>query len=108
MFRKKENAAAALAVTKNSYVPVDSDFVLKDNAGDVEIDTNFAAQSFWREVVIRFFRKKSGVFGTVMILLIIHSYLLKQRKTAISLHYNEQEGINQYDKSETSVKKRKR
>ena len=70
MFRKKENAAAALAVTKNSYVPVDSDFVLKDNAGDVEIDTNFAAQSFWREVVIRFFRKKSGVFGTVMILLI--------------------------------------
>ena len=70
MFRKKDNAAAALAVTKNSYVPVDSDFVLKDNAGEVEIDTNFAAQSFWKEVVIRFFRKKSGVFGTFMILFI--------------------------------------
>jgi oligopeptide transport system permease protein len=49
---------------------VDSDFVLKDNAGDLEIDTNFAAQSFWKEVIHRFFRKRSAVFGMFMILFI--------------------------------------
>ncbi len=69
MFKKKK-AAAALSPAVNTYVPVDSDFVLKDNAGDLEIDTNFAAQSFWKEVIHRFFRKRSAVFGMFMILFI--------------------------------------
>jgi len=46
------------------------DFRLKDNAGEISIDTNFASQSFWKDVRVRFFRKKSAVFGLVMIILI--------------------------------------
>lgn len=53
-----------------AYVPTDADFRLKDNAGEIGIDTNFSAQSFWKDVVLRFFRKKSAVFGMVMIILI--------------------------------------
>ncbi len=67
---KKNKTAAVLPEATVAYVPVDSDFVLKDNAGDIDIDTNFAAQNFWKEVFIRFFRKHSAVFGLVMILFI--------------------------------------
>ena len=35
------------------------------------MDTNFAAQSFWKDVRIRFFRKKSAVLGLVMIIVIL-------------------------------------
>ena len=38
------------------YVPVDADFVLKDNAGAITIDENYAAQNFWKDVLIRYFR----------------------------------------------------
>ncbi len=69
MFKKNKAAATPVAVV-NTYVPVDSDFVLKENVGDLEIDTNFKAQSFWKEVSYRFFRKGSAVFGMIMILLI--------------------------------------
>ncbi len=69
MFFKKEKVAA-LPEAAAAYVPTDADFVLKDNAGDLEIDTNFKAQSFWKEVSYRFFRKGSAVFGMTMILLI--------------------------------------
>lgn len=53
-----------------AYVPVDADFKLKDNAGDIAIDTNFASQSFWKDVFIRYFRKTSAVVGLVLIILI--------------------------------------
>lgn len=56
--------------TTAAYVPVDADFRLKDNAGDIAIDTNFASQSFWKDVFIRYFRKTSAVVGLVLILLI--------------------------------------
>lgn len=59
-------SAAAVAV----YTPADADFRLKDNAGDIAIDSNFAAQGFWKDVFIRFFRKGSAVFGLVMIVFI--------------------------------------
>lgn len=49
----------------------DRDFQRKDNAGDIKIDTNFASQSFWKDVRIRFFHKKSAVFGLVMIVIIV-------------------------------------
>ncbi len=52
------------------YVPVASDFVLKDNAGAISIDENYAAQSFWKDVFIRYFRKTSAVIGLVLIVLI--------------------------------------
>ena len=69
MFNKKKAAASPIAAV-NTYVPVDTYFVLKENVGDLEIDTNFKAQSFWKEVSYRFFRKKSAVFGMIMILFI--------------------------------------
>ncbi len=69
MFKKKKAAASPIAAV-NTYVPVDTDFVLKDDLSDLEIDTNFKAQSFWKEVSYRFFRKGSAVFGMIMILLI--------------------------------------
>ena len=52
------------------YVPVDADFVLKDNAGAITIDENYAAQNFWKDVFIRYFRKVSAVIGLVLIILI--------------------------------------
>ena len=32
-----------------AYVPVESDFRLKNNAEEIGIDSNFAAQSFWKD-----------------------------------------------------------
>ena len=52
------------------YVPVDADFRLKDNAGEIAIDTNFASQNFWKDVLVRFFRKGGAVFGLIMIVVI--------------------------------------
>lgn len=52
------------------YVPVASDFVLKDNAGEITIDENYAAQNFWKDVLIRYFRKVSAVIGLVLIIVI--------------------------------------
>ena len=51
------------------YIPVDADFRLK-NSDAITIDENFAAQSFWKDVFIRFFRKASAVIGLVLIVLI--------------------------------------
>ncbi len=53
-----------------AYIPQDSDFVLKDNAGEIEIDENFAAQSFWKDVLHRYFHKVSAVIGLVLIIVI--------------------------------------
>ena len=58
-------------MTDATYVPVDSDFVLKNNLEEIGIDTNFKAQNFWKEVLIRFFHKTSAVIGLVLIILII-------------------------------------
>ena len=52
------------------YVPVDSDFRLKNNTENINIDTNFASQNFWKEVLVRFFNKKSAVVGLLLIILI--------------------------------------
>ncbi|MCI2047700.1 MAG: ABC transporter permease [Faecalibacterium sp.] len=46
------------------------DFQLKHRDGVLAADTNFAAQSFWKDVRIRFFRKKSAVIGAIFIVLI--------------------------------------
>ncbi len=67
---RKAKAAAAAAVEAPVYVPVDSDFVLKDNADSIAIDENFASQSFWKDALIRFFHKTSAVVGLVLIVLI--------------------------------------
>ena len=68
--KKKQLLTAQTAGTGNVYVPVDSDFVRKDNAGEIAIDTNFSSQSFWKDVTTRFFHKKSAVIGLVFVILI--------------------------------------
>lgn len=55
---------------RNVYIPTDSDFRLKDDAGAIAIDENFAAQSFWKDVFIRYFKKISAVLGLILIILI--------------------------------------
>ena len=67
MFKKTSLSAAA---AEAPYIPVETDFRLKDNAGEIAIDTNFAAQSFWRDVISRYLKKTSAVIGLVLILLI--------------------------------------
>ena len=53
-------ATEVTAVAANEYIPTDADFVLKKNGADIEVDTNFASQSFWKEVIARFIRKRSA------------------------------------------------
>ena len=60
---------AIIAEAAAPYIPVDADFRLK-NSDAITIDENFAAQSFWKDVFIRFFRKASAVIGLVLIILI--------------------------------------
>jgi len=62
--------SAQLAAESSVYVPVDSDFVLKNDENALAIDENFAAQSFWKDVMIRFFRKTSALVGLILIILI--------------------------------------
>lgn len=67
---KKTKPAGETGARSVAYVPVEADFRLKDNAGEIAIDTNFAAQSFWKDVFIRYFRKVSAVAGLVLIVFI--------------------------------------
>lgn len=55
---------------RNVYIPTDSDFRLKNDAGAIAIDENFAAQSFWKDVFIRYFKKISAIIGLILIILI--------------------------------------
>ena len=61
---------AAAGVLQPEYIPKDGDFRLKEDADKIAIDTNFAAQSFWKDVLVRYFKKISAVIGLVLILLI--------------------------------------
>lgn len=62
-------AAVDAAFPQHSFS--DADFVRKDNAAEISVDTNFASQSFWKDVRVRFFHKKSAVFGLVLIIIIV-------------------------------------
>ena len=70
-----ESTAAAITQAVQELYPehkfTEAEFARKDNAAEIAVDTNFAAQSFWKDVRIRFFRKKSAVLGLVMIMLIL-------------------------------------
>ncbi len=58
------------AAMKAPYVPKDEDFRLKNNGDAIIIDENFAAQNFWKDVLIRYFRKISAVIGLILIVVI--------------------------------------
>ena len=49
----------------------EKDFALKHNEDEISVDTNFAAQNFWKEALIRFFNKKSAVLGLILIVVIV-------------------------------------
>ena len=70
-----ESTAAAITQAVQELYPehkfTEAEFARKDNAAEIAVDTNFAAQSFWKDVRIRFFRKKSAVLGLIMIVIIL-------------------------------------
>lgn len=41
----------------------EKDFALKHNDDEIAVDTNFAAQNFWKEALIRFFNKRAPCWG---------------------------------------------
>ena len=57
------------AAAETPYVPTDDDFKLK-NSGTIDIDENYASQSYWKDVIAHFFHKKSAVVGMILIILI--------------------------------------
>lgn len=65
-----KSIVADTVVTKSPYVPTDADFKLKNLGDAITIDENFAAQNFWKDVLIRYFRKVSAVVGLVLIAVI--------------------------------------
>lgn len=70
VIKMREKETCMETATAAAYVPTDGDFRLKSNAGEIGIDTNFASQNFWKDVLIRFFKKKSAVIGLIFIVLI--------------------------------------
>lgn len=60
----------AYAAASEAYIPTDADFKLKDNQGDISLDANFSSQGFWKDVVVRYFRKTSAVVGLILIIVI--------------------------------------
>ena len=53
-----------------AYVPVSGDFELLGNR-DLQTDTNFASQSYWKGVFVHFFKNRRAVVGLVIIAVII-------------------------------------
>lgn len=64
--KKKKELTPAYAT---AYEPVESDFVLK-NSDTIDIDENYAAQSFWKDVFVRYFSNASAVVGLILIVII--------------------------------------
>ena len=52
-----ESTAAAITQAVQELYPehkfTEAEFARKDNAAEIAVDTNFAAQSFWKDVRIR-------------------------------------------------------
>jgi len=66
----KAKTQTATFTPQQAYTPVDSDFVLKKDAA-IEVDHNFASQSVWKDITTRFKKKKSGVVGLWIVLIIV-------------------------------------
>ena len=66
-----ESTADAIVSAVDSLYPEhtfeDKEFALKHNDDEIAVDTNFAAQNFWKEALIRFFNKRSAVLGLILI-----------------------------------------
>ena len=55
---------------ERSYTPQAGDFEFLEN-NNIEMDSNFASQGYWKGVAVRFFRKKRAVIGLIIVLLIL-------------------------------------
>ena len=66
MAKKTMQAGSAAA----PYVPAREDFVFLPHR-DLNMDTNFASQSYWKGVAIHFFKNRRAVVGLVIISVII-------------------------------------
>lgn len=62
-------------IVPQPYIPQEGDFDFLTNR-EINIDRNFASQSYWKGVFIRFFRKKRSVIGLVIVLIIMAFALL--------------------------------
>lgn len=56
--------------TATAYIPVDADFKWKNQSDEMELDDNFASQSFWKDVLFRYIKKISAVIGLILIIVI--------------------------------------
>ena len=52
------------------YIPVEADYKFKQTDGELALYDNFSAQSFWKDVLIRYFKKISAVIGLILIIII--------------------------------------
>ncbi len=66
----KQKQTLTVPAVEQSYVPVDGDFSFVSNR-DLDVDTNFASQGYWKGVITHFFKDKRAVCGLVIVTAII-------------------------------------
>lgn len=90
MAKTKTKAASVIPFdfSGKDYEPVPGDFVLKEYGADAELDTNFASQSFWKEVRKKFFHNKGAVVGLVFLCILTFFAIVGPLMTPYS--YSEQ------------------
>lgn len=69
LFRKKAEAVPP-AITAEEYVFQPDDFELKNDISGVNIDSNFASQSYWKDVYKRFVSNKGALIALILIIII--------------------------------------
>ncbi len=67
---KKKILQPAAAAGSTVYTPAAGDFELL-NRKDIQTDSNFASQSYWKGVFIHFFKNRRAVIGLIIIFIII-------------------------------------
>ena len=66
----KQKLQPQAAAPNAAYTPAPGDFEFL-NRHDLQIDTNFASQSYWKGVFTHFFKNRRAVAGLVIITVII-------------------------------------
>ena len=66
----KQKLQPQAAAANAAYTPAPGDFEFL-NRHDLQIDTNFASQSYWKGVFTHFFKNRRAVAGLVIITVII-------------------------------------
>ncbi len=69
-FLKKKKVAVAAPVAASEYTFQPDDFQLKNDQAGVNIDSNFASQSYWKDVYKRFISNKGALVALVLIVII--------------------------------------